>query len=120
MPATFVAVTVHWYGYWLANPVTTIGLAEPVADLVGWESNDTHVAVYLVIGAPPSNPGVNPTEMPAIPAEVTDTSVGASGTAAGTVAVVIRPIDWSPMLSNHNAPSGPAVMPSGSEMPGSL
>ena len=31
--------------------------------------------------------------------------------------VVIRPIELFPALVNHSAPSGPAVIPSGSRMP---
>jgi hypothetical protein len=31
--------------------------------------------------------------------------------------VVIRPIDLLPLLVNHSAPSGPAVIPSGRSMP---
>jgi hypothetical protein len=35
-----------------------------------------------------------------------------------TPAVVIRPMELLPLLVNHSAPSGPAVIPTGLEMPG--
>ena len=35
-----------------------------------------------------------------------------------TPAVVMRPMESLPELVNHKAPSGPAVIPSGSLMPG--
>ena len=117
VPTRFVAVTTHWYGCPLAKPVTTIGLPTPLAVPVGRPSNDTHVAVYIAIGAPPLNPGTNPTDAPSAPASDADAPDGSSGTEAGRVSTVIRPIESPPTLSNHNAPSGPVVIPRGVAIP---
>ena len=64
-------------------------------------------------GAPPLKPGTNDTDTAVSPDSSTDTSDGGSGTDAGNVSTVIRPIESPPTLSNHSAPSGPATMPSG-------
>src|SRR5712691_6449063 len=40
--------------------------------------------------------------------------------AVTTPVVVMRPIELLPLLVNHNAPSGPAVIPCGDEMVGSV
>ena len=53
-----------------------------------------------------------------MPVAPDDARIGVDG---DVPAVVIRPIEpCSPPLVNHNAPSGPAVMPIGSEMPASV
>ena len=81
VPFAFVAVTVNVYAVVFVNPVTTIGLDDPVA--VIFPGDD--VTVY-VADAPPVAPGVNVMEACALPA-VAVPIVGDCGTVVAVTPV---------------------------------
>jgi hypothetical protein len=74
MPIELVAVTVNVYGVRLVRPVTE---HDVVALVHVWPAFD--VAVYEVIAAPPSDVVVQLTVVDALPPDVAETPVGASG-----------------------------------------
>ena len=78
VPCAFVAVTRHVYVYPFVSPVTTIGLDEPLVDRDTPPLVEVHDTVKLVIGLPPSEPGVNVTDADAFP-RVAVPIVGAAG-----------------------------------------
>ena len=82
-PAAFVAVTVNVYGVPAVSSVTVI-VPEPAWDTVPVPPAGLEVAVYVVIGEPPSDEGaVNVTFADVDPAAATAPMVGAPGTVTG-------------------------------------
>jgi hypothetical protein len=85
-PITFVAQTAHVYVLPSVRPVTVIGLEAPEVVPVAPPSDDTQLAVKLVIGRPPFDTGgVKLTDAVALP-PVAVPIVGAPGTVAGMTA----------------------------------
>jgi hypothetical protein len=82
VPIALVAVTVQVYVLPLVKLLTVIGDAVPVLLPDVPPLLDVHEAEYERIGLPLSAPGVNATEIEALP-RVTLVMVGGSGTAAG-------------------------------------
>ena len=83
VPAAFVAVTVNMYEVPTVSPVTVI-VPEPAWDTVPVPPAGLEVAVYVVIGEPPSDEGaVNVTFADVDPAAATAPMVGAPGTVTG-------------------------------------
>jgi len=78
-PTALVAVTVNVYAVPFVNPVTVIGLLEPVA-----VCPPEDVTIYCVTALPPSNAGVNATSTEPSPA-VTPEMTGASGLVSSNV-----------------------------------
>jgi len=78
-PLAFIALTVNVYGVPLVRPWTV----HEVVEVLQVRPPGDEVAVYPVMGLPPSDPGaVQDTVAVALPA-VADTPVGASGTVDG-------------------------------------
>jgi len=77
VPAGFVSVTEHWYGWPCTKPVTVIGDPGPVACTVGCPVNDTHVTVKLF--GVPEFVDVKFTMTDVGPANPPDTFAGAFG-----------------------------------------
>jgi hypothetical protein len=82
VPTALVAVTVQVYVLPFVSPVTSIGEPLPLSLPDVPPSLDVHDAANEVMALPLSAPGVNATEIDALP-RVTLVMVGGSGTAAG-------------------------------------
>ena len=83
VPMEFVAVTVKVYAVPLVRPVTVTDVPVVVAVI----SPGAEVAVYSVIGLPPSEAGAVHETIAETSVGIADTSVGASGTIAGVTGV---------------------------------
>jgi hypothetical protein len=84
-PFAFVAVSVQVYDFPFVRPPTTIGDAAPDPAPARPPLDDTHAALYPVIGLPPSNGATNDTVTWPFPAPTTG-AAGALGTVFGTAA----------------------------------
>jgi hypothetical protein len=97
VPLVFVAVAVNVYEVPFVNPVTTIGLEDPVAVILpGLE-----VIVYPVIDEPPVPLAENATDTCALPG-VTELIVGACGTVVA--------VTEDDALEAADVPTGPVAV----------
>jgi hypothetical protein len=100
LPSTLDASTVHVYVRPLVRPDTTIGDDTPIAVPVAPPFEEVQVALYDVIGEPPSNGGVNVTRKDPFRATRIG-GAGASGTVFGTAAADAT--DGGPLPSTLDA-----------------